>query len=314
MTVRRALFLARPVPVAAAAMRGWLAAGNEIVAIWIGRSPSLHLAHHDARLAYLAPRWSTAAVARRHGIAVHEAPRLANWAERLAAVRATGADVLVSAYFPFVVPRDILDHFGGRAVNFHPSPLPRYRGPTPSIAMMLDRSILTDAAMTLHVLSDGLDAGDIIARLPVKYAPEESFGRYELNLSRAARILSSEALPAYLDGHLTTTPQDESLAHYARVAINDFVLGPQLKGEETKWICNTIGKLRPLHFEGLGDIKIVGFDRDLGPPSGAGTRSGPLTIDVDVADRRVRLFRKRFWSSPLRKAIGLGTYIAERDP
>ncbi|MBA3448754.1 MAG: hypothetical protein H0T56_14345, partial [Pseudaminobacter sp.] len=105
------MFIASAVPEAAAAMRGWLSAGHEIGALWIGHSPQRGMMHRDARLAWLAPQWSSASVARRHAIPVREVPRLAGWAGALDAARGVEADVLVSVYFPFLVPPALLALF-----------------------------------------------------------------------------------------------------------------------------------------------------------------------------------------------------------
>jgi methionyl-tRNA formyltransferase len=313
MIRHRALFIAGALPEPAAAMRGWLSAGHEIAALWIGHLSLRGMMNRDARLAWLAPQWSTAAVARRHGIPVREVPRLATWEGRMEAVRETGANVLISAYFPFLVPPDMLEYFGGRAVNLHPAPLPRYRGPTPAYAMILDRAILTEACMTLHVMEPGFDTGPIIARQPIAFPADWSMVRLSLAGARAARELTATALPAYLDGRISAEPQDEEKASYPRLLAADIEIGPRLDRQAVRWLCDTIGQGRMLRVSGLPEVKIVGFARDLGPKTGEKPRVGPFSVELDVADGRIRLARRRPWSSLARKAQKLLIQRSDRD-
>ncbi len=310
----RALFLGGAVPETAAAMRGWLSAGHEIAALWTGHSARRGMMHRDARLARLAPQWSTAAVARRHAIPVREvvAP-LGTWPERLEAVRAVGADVLISVYFPFLAPPDMLEIFGSRAVNLHPAPLPRYRGPTPVYAMVLDGSVLTDATMTLHVMSAGFDTGNIVACQPIPFPEDRCLMRFSLAAAKAGRFLVASALPAYLDGKIAGQPQNEGQASYVRVSAADIALGPHLDWKAVRLRCDTIGFRRGIEIVGLPGVGIVGFDAEIGRPTGASPQFRRLTVEMDAADARVRLIRKRPWSSVIRKMSDLKILTADRD-
>lgn len=294
---RRAIFLGAFDPAAAAAMRGWLAAGNEIAGFWYWPPKNTGSIHRDARLAWLAPRWSVHAIARRHRIPMRAIPRPSSWTDRVAAFRAEKSDVLVSVYFACMVPADVLEVFGARAVNLHPAPLPRYRGPTPIHAMALDGSILTEGSMTLHVMSSRFDEGDIIAREPIRFPANASFVGYLLDAARAARELAHHALPAYLDGSLSAKPQDEALATYARVTVGDMAISSVLAAEDVRLRCALFARRRALPVAGLPGMRISGFLRELGPPTGAPARRRWMSLDVDLCDRRVRLRLRMPWSS-----------------
>jgi methionyl-tRNA formyltransferase len=287
-----ALFVGSFNPAAAAAIRGWLAAGHRVVAFWRGLTPTAGPVHRDRRLSVIAPRWSVAAAAREHRFPVRDVPRLSSWPEAEKKARATGADVLISTYFPFLIPKDILEIFGPRAVNFHPAPLPRYRGPSPVQAMILDRTVLTDGAMTLHVLSPELDEGPIVARQPVPFPEDLNIGRYALALAQAARKLAGDSLPRYLAGDLRTAPQDASAATYVRVMKTDLELCPRLSAGDILWRCRTFGKDRTLAIAGLDRVRVTGFAGILGPPTSMPPAIRPLSVDFDVADARIRLWRK----------------------
>lgn len=288
----RALFLGSIDPVPIAVMHAWVNAGHEIAAFWRAGTPTRGPLRRDRRLSFLMPRWSVAGLNRRHPFPIRDVWRLASWPQAAAEARATGADVLISAYFRYLVPSDMLAVFGTRAVNFHPAPLPRYRGPHPLGAMVLDRSIATEGAMTLHVLNAEFDEGPIIASLPVPLRSDFSFTRYELAFADAAARLCGEALPQYLAGSLPAVPQDESQATYARLSPGDLGLKPSLTADEIRWLCNTFAKLRPLSIAGVESVTAIGFRDIVGPPSGQPPSVGQLSVAFDAADARVRVWRK----------------------
>ncbi len=313
MPSHKALFLTGPLPVTAAAMRGWLDAGNEISACWMPLTLSKGFMHRDQRLAVLAPQWSMTSLIKRHGIPVRGIPRLATWDERMEAVRRTGADVLICAYFPYLIPEDMLAYFKGRAVNLHPAPLPQYRGPTPTEAMILDRTILTESAMTLHLLDSNFDTGAIVARHLVPFRGRYSPAKFELAMAKAARKLMGTELPDYLAGRITAVPQDERLADYPRIGREDLALGAHLDIENIIWRCQMLAQRRPLDVQGIDCARVIGVLGWLGPATGAPPQVRLLHIDMDAADGRVRLKRKRPWSSALRKLNELRIRMIDRD-
>jgi methionyl-tRNA formyltransferase len=300
-----ALFVGSFNPPAVAVMRAWLAAGHRISAFWRGVTPTMGPVRRDRRLSVVLPRWSVTALARERGFPVRDVPRLSSWPDAEQAVRATGADILISVYFPFVVPAGVLEIFGPRALNFHPAPLPRYRGPSPVQAMVLDRSVLTDGAMTLHVMTPGLDEGPIVAREPVPFPEDLRLDHYRLALAEAAGRLARESLPRYLAGDLHAAPQDVSQASYARVMSPDLALSPRLSADDIEWRCRTFAADRPLEIAGLGGVRIIGFAGRLGPATGAPPEVGPLSVALDVADARIRLRRKLPMVRQIRRLRGL---------
>lgn len=290
-----------------------MAAGHDIAAIWMAQRPRKQLLRRDAQLATLAPRWSIKAFARQHSLGIRQVPRLSTWLQRLDEVRATEADVLISVYFRYIVPVDVLEIFGPNAVNLHPAPLPRYRGPHPTHVMVMDRSIKSDAAVTLHVMSPGLDEGNIIARQPVQFPTNRSLTRLSLANAQAVRLLAETALPRYLHGDIVSEPQHDTDSSYARLRNEDFELGPHQNSETVQWLCDTIGRSLHLRVRALPKIKIIGFNRKLGPPTGAVPRVGPTAIDMDVSDARVRLDRKRPWSNWARELRTLAICAGARE-
>lgn len=212
---RRALIVGSIGPVSAAVINSWTEAGNSVAGFWRASATGRGPVRRDRRLAWLLPRWSVASLASKHGFTIRDVSRLATWPQAAAEAEATGADILISVYFSYLIPGQVLDLFPSRAVNFHPAPLPRYRGPSPMAAMLRDRTILTDGCMTLHQVNQAFDEGPIIAREPVAFSANLSVYRYNLDLARAAARLTGGALQRYLRGDLVPVAQDDDLATYA---------------------------------------------------------------------------------------------------
>lgn len=76
-------------------------------------------------------------------------------------VAALAPDLLVSYTFPFRIPPEMLAIPRCGAVNLHPSPLPRYRGPNPA-RMLYDGESTIGA--TLHRTEAGFDTGPILSK------------------------------------------------------------------------------------------------------------------------------------------------------
>jgi methionyl-tRNA formyltransferase len=81
-----------------------------------------------------------------------------------------GAEVLLSAAYPWRVPVDVDETIP--ALNIHPSPLPEGRGPAP-----YEWAILTGreaTAVTIHQMLQRFDAGPMLWQQPLALAPGES--------------------------------------------------------------------------------------------------------------------------------------------
>jgi methionyl-tRNA formyltransferase len=125
-------------------------------------------------------------------------------------------------------------------VNIHPVLLPRYRGPHPTVAMVIDRTITEAAGVTLHVMSQGLDEGDIIAQQPVSFPADADMMRHLIHLGQAVADIV-RIVPAYLRHEIVPVAQDEAAASYRKVDYDrDLVIGPQFTAEYVAWLCSAL--------------------------------------------------------------------------
>lgn len=122
-------------------------------------------------------------------------------------------EALVWAAYGNLIPRSLIDAAQGRAVNVHPSLLPRWRGAAP-----VARSILGGDRETGITLMEGtpeLDAGPILIQERTAIEENETAGELTTRLAEiGARVLERE-LPRYLSGELRGEPQDAQRASVA---------------------------------------------------------------------------------------------------
>jgi methionyl-tRNA formyltransferase len=124
-------------------------------------------------------------------------------------------DALVWAAYGGIVPKRVIDAVHGRAVNVHPSILPRWRGADPVAHAILAGD--EDVGVTLMEGTAELDAGPIITQAMSTLVGQERMTTSELERSLAqhgGRLLYLHLLD-YLSGKLKPHLQDERRATWA---------------------------------------------------------------------------------------------------
>ena len=94
--------------------------------------------------------------------------------------------------------------------NIHPSLLPYFRGAAP-----IQRAILAggrETGVTVIVLAEQVDAGDIVEQMAVPIGPDETAGELSQRLAVAGARLVLKALTRLREGTDSRTPQNPGLA------------------------------------------------------------------------------------------------------
>jgi methionyl-tRNA formyltransferase len=157
--------------------------------------------------------------ARAAGVPVIQPQRLREL-EALAQLTAWSPDLIVVAAFGQILRPAVLDLPPHGCLNVHASLLPRHRGAAPVAAAILAGD--AETGVTLMRMDPGLDTGPMLARAALAVRLDDTTETLTGRLAELGAELLSAQLPAYLAGHLTALPQDDSLATYA----------PQLKKED----------------------------------------------------------------------------------
>ena len=123
-------------------------------------------------------------------------------------------DAIVVVAFGQILPKSILDLPKYGCVNVHASLLPKYRGAAPIQQAVIDGE--KESGVTIMRMGTGLDTGDMISKIVVPIAKDETGGTLFDKLAEAGAKLLVETLPHIFDGTAVYEKQpEESPTPYA---------------------------------------------------------------------------------------------------
>lgn len=122
-------------------------------------------------------------------------------------------DLIVTAAFGQILPKELLDAPEHGCINVHASLLPELRGGAPIHYAIIQGKEKT--GVTIMYMVEKLDAGDILSRVEVPITDVDNQGTLHDKLSKAGADLLSETLPLLLEGRLTPVPQNNAKATFA---------------------------------------------------------------------------------------------------
>ncbi|KAB7663922.1 methionyl-tRNA formyltransferase [Bacillus sp. B1-b2] len=176
----------------------------------------------------------------KHGIPVYQ-PEKIRQSEELQQIIALQSDIIVTAAFGQILPKELLDAPKFGCVNVHASLLPELRGGAPIHYSIMQGKEKT--GITIMYMAEKLDAGDIISVAEVMIEDEDNVGSLHDKLSIVGSELLSTTLPKLLAGEITPIAQDDSKATFApNIKRADEKIDWSLTGEE---IYNKIRGLNP---------------------------------------------------------------------
>lgn len=178
--------------------------------------------------------------AEKHGIPVFQPEKLRQ-SEELEQIIALKPDLIVTAAFGQILPKELLDAPPFGCINVHASLLPELRGGAPMHYAILEGKEKT--GITIMYMAEKLDAGDILTQTEVPITETDNVGTLHDKLSEAGAELLSETLPKLLRGKLTSIPQRDEEATFAyNIKREQEKIDWSKKGEE---IYNHIRGLNP---------------------------------------------------------------------
>src|SRR5688572_21990932 len=129
------------------------------------------------------------------------------------ALRGLGVDLGVMAYVLLFAPQEFVTIPRLGTIQYHPSLLPRHRGPS-SINWPIIQGA-TRTGLTIFRPTDGLDEGPIVLQKSCDIGPDETLGDVYFNKLFALGVSAMlEAADLVYAGKHTETVQDESQATY----------------------------------------------------------------------------------------------------
>ena len=157
-------------------------------------------------------------LALQHNLAVFQ-PQSLKPVEVQVQIAAVNADVMIVAAYGLIIPTAVLNLFSPSnkklgCYNIHASLLPRWRGAAP-----IHRALLagdTETGVTIMEVVPALDAGAMVSKGVVPILETDTTQTLHDSLSKIGAELMVQAVADLAkNGHLPSTPQDESLVTYA---------------------------------------------------------------------------------------------------
>ena len=134
--------------------------------------------------------------------------------QAIEAIHALKPDVIVVMAYGQILPRDILNIPKVACLNLHASLLPRWRGAAPIQAAIAAGDRQT--GITVMYMDEGLDTGDILLQRKINISPTDTGGSLHDRLAQIAPKALLESLGMLAERTAPRTPQDNTLATYAR--------------------------------------------------------------------------------------------------
>ena len=183
-----------------AVLEAFAARGDEIAAVFC--APEKEGARPDA----------LRAAAQEKGLRVHQFRSLRD-PEAALAMQNAGADIGIMAFVLQFAPQEFVGIPKHGTIQYHPSLLPKYRGPS-SINWPIIKGD-TETGLTIFRPSDGLDEGAVILQRKTPIGPDDTLGTVYFNRLFPLGVQAMlEAADMVLAGKHTETAQDESQASY----------------------------------------------------------------------------------------------------
>ncbi|MDF2788879.1 MAG: methionyl-tRNA formyltransferase [Neobacillus sp.] len=148
----------------------------------------------------------------KHGITVYQ-PEKIRQKEEMEKIISLNPDLIITAAFGQILPKEILETPAHGCINVHASLLPELRGGAPIHYALIQGKKKT--GITIMYMVEKLDAGDILTQVEVEITEEDNVGSLHTKLSMAGAELLSETLPNLLKGKLTPISQDNEKATFA---------------------------------------------------------------------------------------------------
>jgi methionyl-tRNA formyltransferase len=151
-------------------------------------------------------------LAQKLGLPVFQPPKVKD-ASFLQIFQELNPEMVVVAAFGQILPKTIIEYPRFGCLNIHPSLLPKYRGAAP-----LNWAIIrgeTKTGVTIMLMDEGMDSGNIILQRETPLASDETFGALHDRLAQEGASLLIEAIDLTVAGVAKPQPQDSSLVSFA---------------------------------------------------------------------------------------------------
>lgn len=128
-------------------------------------------------------------------------------------IKNCNVDLVLTAAFPQIFSRSLIEIPGRGSVNFHPSLLPEFRGAHPHFWAISKGA--TESGVSAHFMTERIDEGDIIAQIPFEISNLSYQQLYDKIVSETPVLVAHVEKFFHTEGAIAS-PQDSSQATYFR--------------------------------------------------------------------------------------------------
>lgn len=176
----------------------------------------------------------------KHGLLVYQPERVGT-PDFIEELKKLSPELIVVAAFGQLLPKEILELPEYGCINIHASLLPKLRGAAPIQWAILNGDTVT--GLTTMYMDEGLDTGDMLERIEIPIAPEDTGGSLHDKLAAAGGPLILGTIEKLLSGTLVRTKQDDAAHTYAKMLHKE--LGRIDFGWPAEKICRYVRGLSP---------------------------------------------------------------------
>ena len=141
-------------------------------------------------------------------------PNKLKGSEELEQIIALKPDLIITAAFGQILPKELLDVPELGCINVHASLLPAYRGGAPIHQAVIDGQSKT--GVTIMYMEEKLDAGDIISQSEISIEHTDDTGLLFEKLSAVGSDLLKETLPSIITKTNKRIKQDDKQVTFAK--------------------------------------------------------------------------------------------------
>ena len=124
-------------------------------------------------------------------------------------------DIIIVAAYGQILPAAVLELPPYKCINIHPSLLPRYRGPSPVAASILNGDPVT--GVTIMLIKHKVDSGPILSQEEMAISDDDTTESLSQRLAVLGAGKLVETIPGWVAGKIEPRMQDDSRASYTRM-------------------------------------------------------------------------------------------------
>ncbi|HUS49951.1 MAG TPA: methionyl-tRNA formyltransferase [Candidatus Paceibacterota bacterium] len=151
-------------------------------------------------------------LARKYNIPIIQPQKIENCELEIENLR---PDLIISASYGQIIPKEILKIPKYGSLNVHPSLLPKYRGPSPIQQAILNGDKKT--GITIYLMDEKIDHGPIISDLQFPISKKFNYQELKKELAELGLKLLLKTIPKWTNDEIKSKPQDESKASYTKI-------------------------------------------------------------------------------------------------